>query len=76
MDARDTIYDENTFDRKHLNCPNCGWNGSGGQAKVANTMDTSKEVLCPKCHEYLGNLSPEHSQRKDRKTLGSQRGPG
>ena len=63
MNAKDKIYDQRTFDEEHLICPKCGWNGVGSEAHVAGFYGIGKfkEVLCPQCNEYLGNLSREHS---------------
>jgi ribosomal protein S27AE len=76
MDAKDKIYDQRTFDEEHLTCPRCGWNGSGSEAHVAGFYGISKfkEVLCPKCSEYLGNLSRDQSLGSGDK-LESQIGP-
>lgn len=77
MDAKDKIYDPRTFDDEFLTCPKCGWDGRGTEAHVAGFYGIGrfKEVLCPKCSEYLGNLSREHSYGEGRGKLDSQRGP-
>ena len=61
MDAKDIIYDPRTFDEEHLTCSHCGWNGTGDQAHIAGFYGIGKfkEVICPNCNEYLGNLSRE-----------------
>ena len=76
MNAKHKIYDPATFDEEHLTCPKCAWDGSGSEAQVAGFYGISKfkEVLCPKCGEYLGNLSRDGLRgREDR--LESQIGP-
>ncbi|HET9825539.1 MAG TPA: hypothetical protein VFP87_09395 [Chitinophagaceae bacterium] len=76
MNPKEKIYDQRTFDDEHLICPRCGWDGDGAEAYVAGFYGISKfkEVLCPKCSEYLGNLSRERTFGEDR--LDSQIGPG
>jgi len=73
MDAKDKIYDQRTFDDEPLSCPHCGWNGTGLDAHVAGFygLGKFKEVLCPMCNEYLGNLSRDQGQSG----LESQAGP-
>jgi len=68
MNPGETIYDPRTFDDEHLTCPNCGWDGAGYQAHVAGFYGIGKykEVLCPQCNEYLGNLSRESSYNEGR----------
>jgi len=63
MGPRNTIYDQNTFDKKSLSCPKCNWQGTGGQTHVADFYGIGKyqQVSCPKCGEYLGNLTRERS---------------
>jgi predicted RNA-binding Zn-ribbon protein involved in translation (DUF1610 family) len=63
MDAKDKIYDPRTFDEEALICPHCGWKGNGSETHVAGFYGLSKykEVLCPNCSEYLGNLSRDPS---------------
>lgn len=75
MDAREKIYDQRTFDDEHLTCPKCGWDGIGVEAHVAGFYGIGrfKEVLCPQCNEYLGNLSRESLGGGS--TLESQIGP-
>ena len=76
MNAKDIIYQERTFDDEQLNCPKCGWNGTGDQAHVAGFygIGKHKEVLCPNCNEYLGNILRENSSG-ERGQLDSQKGP-
>jgi hypothetical protein len=76
MKAKDIIYKEQTFDEEQLNCPNCGWNGQGDQAHVAGFYGIGKfkEVLCPNCSEYLGNILRENSNGGSG-SLDSQTGP-
>jgi len=64
MNAKDKIYRERTFSDEQLTCPKCGWNGTGDQALVADFYDIGKfkEVLCPSCNEYLGNILREQSK--------------
>jgi len=61
MEPRNTIYDPMSFDKKEVDCPKCGWHGSGSQTHVADFYGIGKfkQVSCPKCGEYLGNLSRE-----------------
>lgn len=75
MNPKEKIYNQHTFDEEHLICPHCGWDGKGTEAYVAGFYGISKykEVLCPKCSEYLGNLSRERSFDDDR--LDTQIGP-
>jgi len=75
MNAKDIIYDQRTFDDKHLTCPRCGWDGTGSETHVAGFYGISKfkEVLCPKCSEYLGNLPRDRSYGEGK--LDSQIGP-
>jgi len=63
MEARNTIYDQRTFDKKLVDCPKCGWQGTGGQTNIADFYGIGKfqQVSCPKCGEYLGNLSRDKS---------------
>ena len=63
MNAKDKIYHERTFDDEQLTCPKCGWNGTGDRAHVAGFYGIGKfkEVMCPSCHEYLGNILREQS---------------
>ena len=77
MDAKDKIYDQRTFDDEPLKCPHCGWNGIGSEAHIAGFYGLSKfkEVLCPNCNEYLGNLSRDHSYGQGGSGLDSQIGP-
>lgn len=77
MNPKEIIYDQRTFDDEHLNCPKCGWDGNGYQAHVAGFYGIGKfkEVLCPQCNEYLGNLSRESSYGEGGTRLGSQIGP-
>lgn len=65
MNARDKIFDLRTFDDEALSCPHCSWSGTGLDAHVAGFYGLSKykEVLCPKCNEYLGNLPRDIVQR-------------
>ena len=76
MNAKDKIYDERTFDDEQLSCPKCGWNGKGDQAHVAGFYGIGKfkEVLCPNCNEYLGNILRERS-RNENAGRRSQNGP-
>ena len=76
MNAKDKIYDERTFDDEQLICPKCGWNGKGDQALVAGFYGIGKfkEVLCPSCNEYLGNILRERS-RNENAGRRSQNGP-
>ena len=76
MNAKHKIYDPATFDEEHLTCPKCGWDGSGSEAHVAGFYGIGKfkEVLCPKCSEYLGNLSRDRFLGGEDK-LESQIGP-
>ena len=76
MDAKDRIYNERTFDDEQLACPKCGWNGTGDQAHVAGFYGIGKfkEVLCPNCNEYLGNILRQDSKSGSGQ-LGSQTGP-
>jgi hypothetical protein len=75
MNPKEKIYEQHTFDEEHLMCLHCGWDGTGTEAYVAGFYGISKykEVLCPKCSEYLGNLSRERSSDDDR--LDTQIGP-
>jgi DNA-directed RNA polymerase subunit RPC12/RpoP len=75
MNAKEKIYAQNSFDDEHIKCPHCGWDGTGAETYVAGFYGISKykEVLCPKCNEYLGNLSRERTFGDDR--LDSQIGP-
>ena len=77
MNAKDKIYDPRTFDDERITCPHCGWDGTGAQAHVAGFYGLSKfkEVLCPNCSEYLGNLSREHSHGAGGSRFDSQIGP-
>jgi DNA-directed RNA polymerase subunit RPC12/RpoP len=75
MNPKEKIYNQHTFDEEHITCPHCGWDGTGVETYVAGFYGISKykEVLCPKCNEYLGNLSRERSFGDDR--LDTQIGP-
>jgi predicted RNA-binding Zn-ribbon protein involved in translation (DUF1610 family) len=77
MDAKHKIYDQRTFDDEHLRCPHCGWSGTGSEAHIAGFYGLSKfkEVLCPNCSEYLGNLSRDHSSGRGGRGLDTQIGP-
>lgn len=63
MEANEKIFDQRTFDDQPLQCPKCGWKGKGLDAHVAGFYGMGKfqQVSCPKCDEYLGNLSRDHS---------------
>jgi len=76
MDAKDKIYEPRTFDDESLNCPRCGWAGIGLEAHVAGFYGLSKfkEVLCPRCNEYLGNLPRDQSYRRGEGGPDSQMG--
>jgi len=76
MNAKDKIYQERTFDDEQLTCPKCGWNGTGDRAHVAGFYGIGKfkEVMCPSCNEYLGNILREQSSG-DNGRLDSQIGP-
>jgi len=78
MNPKDKIYDQRTFDEEHLACPKCGWDGTGAEAHVAGFYGIGKfkEVLCPRCNEYLGNLSRDRSSEEGGSKLDSQIGPG
>jgi hypothetical protein len=77
MDAKDKIYDQQTFDDESLTCPHCGWTGTGLEAHIAGFYGLSKfkEVLCPRCNEYLGNLSRDRSYGEGGNSPDSQTGP-
>lgn len=62
MEPNDKIFDQRTFDTQPLQCPNCGWSGEGSAANVIGFYGIGKfqQVICPKCDEYLGNLSKDH----------------
>ena len=77
MNAKDKIYDQASFDDERLTCPKCGWDGTGDQAHVAGFYGIGKfkEVLCPQCNEYLGNLSRERLSPEGGSKLDSQIGP-
>ena len=77
MNAKNIIYDPSTFEEEHLTCPHCGWSGTGDQAHVAGFYGIGKfkEVLCPNCNEYLGNLSRDHSGGEGGSEQDSQIGP-
>ena len=77
MNAKDKIYDPRTFDDESLTCPHCGWKGTGMEAHVAGFYGLSKfkEVLCPNCSEYLGNLSRDRPNDKEENSFNSQSGP-
>ncbi len=74
MNAKDKIYDQCTFDEEPLTCPECGWSGHGSETHVAGFYGIGKfkEVLCPQCNEYLGNLSREHSTAEGGSRFDSQ----
>ena len=76
MNARDKIYDPRTFEDERLNCPKCGWDGRGDETHVAGFYGIGKfkEILCPHCNEYLGNLLRNHTGG-DAGLLDSQLGP-
>jgi len=63
MNPKETIFDPRTFDDQSLNCKKCGWKGTGADARIIDFYGVSKlkQVSCPNCLEYLGNLSNEHS---------------
>ena len=63
MKANEKIFDQRTFDDQPLTCPKCGWEGTGADANVAEFYGIGKfkQVSCPKCDEYLGNLSKDNS---------------
>jgi len=63
MKASEIIFDQRTFDDHPLTCPKCGWRGVGSDAIVVDFYGIGKfkEVTCPNCDEYLGNLSRENS---------------
>lgn len=73
MKAAEKVFDPGTFDERSFTCPSCGWTGKGEDTNVADFYGLSKykQVSCPRCDEYLGNLSREaspggRSQEKDR----------
>lgn len=76
MNAKDKIYQERTFDDEKLTCPKCDWNGTGDQAHIAGFYGIGKfkEVLCPGCSEYLGNILREQFNGENDR-LDSQTGP-
>jgi hypothetical protein len=76
MEPRDIIYDQRTFDKKSVTCPKCNWHGTGDQTNVADFYGIGKfqQVSCPKCGEYLGNLSRDRSSGKGGER-DSRRGP-
>ena len=63
MKANEKIFDHGTFDDQVLTCPKCGWKGTGTNANVADFYGIGKfkEVTCPNCDEFLGNLPRENS---------------
>jgi hypothetical protein len=63
MKANEQVFDQRTFDDQPLTCPKCGWTGTGADANIAEFYGIGKfkQVSCPKCDEYLGNLSKEKS---------------
>ncbi len=77
MNARDKIFEQRSFDDETLHCPHCGWVGPGSDAHVAGFYGLSKfkEVQCPDCNEYLGNLSRDRSTREAQRGWDSQIGP-
>ena len=62
METNEKIFDQRSFDEQSLSCPKCGWKGTGADAHVASFYGIGKfqQVSCPKCDEYLGNLSKDH----------------
>ena len=70
MEAKDRIFDEQSFDGQSVECPKCGWKGVGAGTIVADFygLGKFKQVSCPKCQEYLGNLSNDSSIARGGKT--------
>jgi predicted RNA-binding Zn-ribbon protein involved in translation (DUF1610 family) len=77
MEPENTIYDQGTFDKKSIDCPKCGWHGTGRQANVADFYGIGKfqQVSCPKCGEYLGNLSRNRSFGEGGSPRDADKGP-
>ena len=63
MEPKDKIFDQRTFDDMELTCPKCNWKGTGAEATIVGFYGIGKfqQVTCPKCDEYLGNLSKDKS---------------
>lgn len=62
MKPNEIVFDQRTFDDQPLTCPKCGWKGIGSETHILDFYGIGKfkEVTCPKCDEYLGNLSREN----------------
>jgi phage FluMu protein Com len=63
MKANEKIFDQRTFDDMEIECPKCHWKGIGADAIVLGFYGIGKfqQISCPKCDEYLGNLSKDSS---------------
>lgn len=63
MNPGERVFDQRNFDDELLQCPKCGWSGSGSEAHIADFYGIGrfKQVSCPNCQEYLGNLSRDNS---------------
>ena len=63
MKANEIVFDRRSFGDQPLECPKCGWKGTGAEAHVADFYGIGKfsQVSCPECQEYLGNLSNDNS---------------
>lgn len=60
------VYSETSFDELTLTCPSCNWNGTGYGVNIIDFygMSKLKEVRCPKCDQFLGNLENRHKKLK------------
>ena len=55
------IYDLKLFYTQSITCPNCGWQGKGSEAIIIDMYGIGdvRQVTCPNCDNFLGNLPRE-----------------
>lgn len=55
------VYLPNEFDEVSIKCPSCGWSGTGAETNIIDLYGVAKakEVHCPNCDTFLGNLKKE-----------------
>jgi ribosomal protein S27AE len=71
MAQANRVYDEKDFHSQRLSCSNCGWEGTGADAKLIDFYGygKSQQVNCPNCDASLGNLpkrGPVQGEAPDR----------
>jgi hypothetical protein len=58
MANAEKIFNQKDFDSQSLSCSNCGWQGTGAEAKLIDFYGygKSQQVNCPRCDNNLGSL--------------------